>query len=677
MTDATLDCEVVKWDNDTEDFEEQNYSLLEDKFETAVNEDYMVTSVEFDDDVWSIKVKATDDDDDALDGKWLDLADGCMVSDGSLPTGLGSKMVDILYNDDDGEVLYLEVTSKAVTVDGADWKITKFKNFGTSANPDEHASQYEIDGTKYDVADWVLESKSNVGDYLGVYSQAANIKSDEYYRALVNSDKDVYRVLKRNDDTPAIVDKYDDGELTVKDEGTFGDADIESIDFEDDDVLIEKDGAFVEATDLEENDVIYVYEDSYGYDYYIEVAGSISKTGVLQSYKVDNSNNATSMKIDGTSYDVADFCLISDDEGDSFEVGITDADLEDSDDETITYFLNKANQVCFVIIGEVGKGSPKLYGVVTDLGYRTLKGGALQINEVEVLKADGSETTYKVDTSEVELDDSELDLDEFIKFTVDEDNQIDSLNVLARLNGDGTVNSSQKIQGGNDDNNRIKVDGIWYTVNSSTVVFSANRANPDIDDPEVIANSDLIDWAADLASDVEAYVQVSGTKVEYIYVNEAIGGSAGADYALVLSKFRKGGKNWVKVDIEGTEAEYELKNNADVDVSCIYDYSISSNKFFATDSELEFDPETVSQVVYEVVSVDRAGNAVEVKDGATTFWLYAGEDTIVYDYTDYYGSDDDPEYASSIRAISKGDDIVFYGDEDEVDMFVIVTGHDE
>jgi hypothetical protein len=54
-------------------------------------------------------------------------------------------------------------------------------------------------------------------------------------------------------------------------------------------------------------------------------------------------------------------------------------------------------------------------------------------------------------------------------------------------------------------------------------------------------------------------------------------------------------------------------------------------------------------------------------------WLYADDNVVIYDYTDYYADGDDPEYASSIRSISKGDYIVYAGAKDEVELFIIVT----
>lgn len=715
MTDATLDCEMVKWDNDTEDFEEQGYTLLEKKFESAVNEDYMVTAAEFDDGVWSIKVQATDDEDDELDGKWLDFADGCMVSDGSLPTGLGSKMVDILYNDDDEEVLYLDVTSTMVTVDGEDWDITKSVSSGA------YPSQYEIDDTKYDVADWVMEKDSIIEAQLALLVDA-DIEEDGFYRAYINADKDVYKVTVRTKKTPAIVEAYEDGELTVKVEGIYGVYDdIEDIDFDDDSVLIEKDGAFVGAEDLDENDVIYVDEDSYGYDYYISVAGSISKTGTFNGYRVANSdpNGHDQIRIDGTWYDVAEENALSDDEGDEFNDGdITSSNLEDYDDEVITYFLNRANQVCFVITGEVGSGSSsRLYGVVTDLGYKIstvtvagVKKTVNKVSEITVLKEDGTEVDYDVDTTEVELYmdgvsgvNDVLEIDNFIKFSVDDDNDIDKLTILAQTSGsgtsvevigpDGAIDTDYRdgandkyigdITDGDDDNNRIRFDGKWYTLNDSTVIFNGSEYRDD--DAEVISRADLIDWAAEQPN-ATAYVQYDGNKATYIYVNNEVSSSVGGDYAAITDLYIKSSDDWAEVDIAGEIKDYEIKSAAGTPrAGMIYDYSLSSGdikfdavKFTPYDDTLyavhaavyssddTSNPSGGSKYyVYKVEQVDKSAGAVKVNGT----WIYSDDETAVYNYD---GGKKDVE-SSAMKSIAKNDYVVFFGDENELDLVVNIT----
>jgi len=687
MTDATLDATVVEWDNDTEDFEkkytgdDEELTLLEDQFETLLHEDYLMTDSESDDGVWSVKLTSTDEDEEELNGDTLDLAADCAVADGTLPNNLNNKIADILYNDDDEEILYIEITSTTLTVDGEDWKY------------DSSDKEFEIDDVKYDKADYFQ------GD---VYAGDGSYDPDGYYRAFINDDNEVYKVARRNEDTPAVVESVENGEISLKDEGNYGVNDeIEDIDFEDDKVLIEKDDAFVEVSDLEENDLLLADEDYCGeFDYYIEVVGDLSKTGVLEATKDDE------VKIDGNWYDIAEYTLLSDDEGENFDEEITEDNLEDYNDETVTYFLNKANQVCVMVIGEAGGESNKITGVITELSYQYKANEESKIKEIKVLKADGSETTYGVDTDEVEIYEKDLLEDELIEFSVNEDNDIDNLTVLAQLKGEaGAVVKPASdtiaheysedfeddytdvddeyfgdITDGNNDNNRILFAGKWLTLTDDTVVFNAMPG----DDPEVVDNDDLVDWADDLGGDdsVYVYVQYENTKVEYIYLNEeSIDSASNEDYALVLDTYSKSGDKWVEVDIKGTTENYEVKNSGTPKDYAIYDYDITNNKFdVSANDDIVFDSEdaTTGADVYGVVTdVDRSAGGVEIEGQ----WIYVDDETVIYDYTDYYGEDnDDPVYKSSVSAISD-DDLVWVltdnSDDDVADLIVIVTGYEE
>jgi len=698
MADATLDATVVKWNNDTESFDEQKdsddneISLLDKNFSTAVNEDYIVTDTKYDDGVWSIKVTATDDEDEALDEKWIDLSQDCVISDGSLPTGLDNAMVDILYNDDDEEVLYLEITSTTATVDGEDWEYNDTKD------------QFTIDDTKYDQA-------SYFDGYVYGEKDATDYNSDAVYRAFISDDDEVYLVSKRNADTPAIVDEYDAdaNQLIVKEEGNYGAyADIEDIDFGSDSVLIEKGGKFIEPKDLAENDVIYVSEDSYGYDYYIEVAGGITQEGTLDGFEA---GDPAQIEISGEWYDVADISLLSTDGGDEFDGQLNDSDLSDSYDATLKYVLNKSNQVCIAISSADGSEGSTVYGVVTEVTDTNASG---KITKIKVMKKDGTEASYAVDTSDVEVyyavgattnhggtyAGKELDEDDFIKFSVNEDNEIDSLTILAYDNGgtgdftDPSAEGSDNviddysdsdsadyigtITGGDDDNNKItfkKAGGsaVSYKVNDNTIIFNAAPASDD-DGAEIVSLSDLLDWAADTTVGTKyAYVQYDGSTVDYIFIHSDVSNSTDVSYAAILKSYTKSGDKWVKIDAKGTAASYEVNGSQAPEAGSIYDYSITGNKFKAKTNGEIFDPQdTVSATTYDkVTAIDKSELTITLDDG-TNVMLDA--DTVIYDYSDWYKDGSDPEYCKSISSISKNDKIWYALDNDgNADLIVIVN----
>ncbi len=699
MSDAALDATIVKWDNDTESFEkdENGTTLLEDSFDAAVNDDYYIKDAKYDNGTWSIQVQATDEDEQGLvtfkddnDGtqpsKWYDLADAVVVSDGSLPTGLDGKIADLVYNSDDKVIEFIDVTSSSATLDGEDLDVDSkdIKN--------GYATRYSVDNKKHDIADWVV----NTANLLSAPS------GDSYYKVYLNNDGEIYDVSKRNEGTPAIVEEYDADELTVKDPGNYKDNDqIEDIDFKSDEVLIESGGKFIEAKDLKENDLIYVEEDKYGYDYYIEVTAGIDKEGTLGGFEAGSGTAPDQIQIGGEWYDVADTSLLSTDGGDEFDKVLSDKDLKDSYDATIKYAVNKANQVCVAISNAGGTSDSTVYGVVTEIVNTNASG---KITKIKILKSDDTEASYNVDTSDVEVyytsSSKELDVDNFVKFTVNENNEIDGLTILAYDTIDagtqtftdpatkGTPNVIKdysdtdntkyigKITGGNDDNNRITFNNISYKVNDSTIVFNANPTDAaDDQEADIVSVSNLLDWAADSSIvNKYAYVQYNGSTVDYIFIDSDVSGSTDVNYAAVLKSYTKSGAKWVTIDTKGAASNYEIKGNTPT-VDCIYDYSITSNKFNVKANGEVFNPATVATNAYKTVAkVDKTEKAITLTDGTN---VMLDDDTAIYDYSDYYKDNgkSDPDYCTSISSISKNDKIIVpaYDDDGNANLIVIVN----
>jgi len=681
MADATLGCKIVDWDNDKEKFVENDkgLKLIEDSFEAAVNSHYFIKNAEFNKGTWRIQVTATDKEEEGLasynNSKWYDLADDVAVSDGSLQNGMNNKMADILYNDDDEVIAYVEITSSVVTVDGEDWKAIMKAG---------KVDQYEIDGKKYSLADWFDGTALETFD------------GDKVYRAWLNEDGEVYRVAARPTGTPAIVDEFraTSNKVVWKAKGNYL-AGLGDIDVEDNDVLIEKGGKFVEPEELAENDIVYVSKDSAGFDYVLTVAGQLTKSGELTSVKYTG-DNATQVKIDGTWYDVAPAgTLLSRNDGEDFDNVIDKEGLDDVSGNTVKYFLNYSNQVAIIQTDVEGSTeSNTIYGVVTKIANTDAD---KMITKIKVMKTDETEANYEIDTDEVEIyygtpptvDDYELKADDFIKFMVNDNNQIDSLTVLARVDGTGKVvkpathkdftNAKNnkyvgKIVGGDTDNYRIKFtynDGSdvtnWFKVTADTVIFNGN----DADDEVIFENyKDMVDWAK-ANPDSDAYVQFDGNKAKYIFLYDDVA-AAKDNYALVLDTYTEKSDDMVDVDINGELKSY--KTNDTVLEGVLYKYTLSGNKFYK--GAVAFDPENYASVVgasYQIVDkLDTADKGVRI-DGV---WYYADEDTVCYDYSDYYDKGKDPFFMEGgVADINVDDYIVIVNPDSDniVDAFIIVN----
>ncbi|MEN3005179.1 dockerin type I repeat-containing protein [Dehalobacterium formicoaceticum] len=343
-----------------------------------------------------------------------------------------------------------------------------------------------------------------------------------------------------------------------------------------------------------------------------------------------------------------------------------------------------------------------IYGVITEIC--NLNPDSRVITEIKVLNSEGTEAIYKIDTAKVKLiypqeegsNENDVNINDFIKFNVNEDNEINNLTILAQLDGHNIASPSTtgkstnlgdyidgnnekyivSLQDGNIDNKRIKVDGNWLNVKDDTVIFNSGEF---IDDKaELIKAGDLIEWAKDLGAAASAYVEFKGTTVKYIYVNDDIPPVGAVDYVLVVDNYKKSGVPWVQIDVKGIAPNYEIKGTVPAEFA-IYDYSIRSNKFIG--KTIAFDPDE-DFTCYEVVSVNKIDNAIEYrKADGTTAWINTDKDSIMYDYTDFYWDGDDPFYISGVRSISTGDQIWFEADTSDdnteiINLLAVVTNFD-
>lgn len=586
MAAATLDADVVKYDKDDEDFVDKyspSKTLLADKFDGNVVEDAVVTD-------W--KVNSDDEYEVKIGSDWFVVAENGRISGANVIADVVNATVDYIYDTNDEEIDYINITSTVVIDDEIEVDNTK--------------KEVEIEDVEYDFAD---------------ATATFTVASEAIYKVYLNEDNEVYAIEAVTYADPEIVDEYDSNKETLKYKPSG------TLDVEDKDVLVVKNGAYATLADIAENDLVYVDNTVSGLDYYIE-AFSVAKSGKLDA------TYATAIKVDGVKYDLATGYEMSRDAGDELE---TTPSFTDVYGETIKFALDKNENVFYVIADVDAADSSEMYGIVTEIvDKNTIKN---LTTKVKIFTEKGVEAVYSIDTDEVEVNYGTGDVDKFVKFSVNEAGAIDELEVLT---ADKAVTNADK------DSNRIYVDSNWYFVNENTVVLNANYTDADDDIEAGLENiSDLLDYAE--TNDFNVYFEADGNTIEYIIIDESI--SVSGDYALITDIYTVDGDAMVDVDIEGVVKTYEVGTGTPVEDK-VFAYTVSNGKI---NIGTEVAPASTGTVTDVVIS----RNAVEI-DG----YLYmVNEDTVIYDF-----SDDDPVFVEDLSGVSEDDEVKFSLQADEKDI---------
>jgi len=627
MSDAALDCTVVSWDADKEKFVKEDYDLLDDSFEGSVVEDVYVTgwSYDPDDEEFSIDFSADIDGDDenesgAVVGKDAQISGAALVKD------LGKKYCDIIWNADDEEIVFIDVTSTTVTAKESDIE--------------KDGNDLEVLDVTYDVADGYTVPELIEGVYYTVYLN----EDDEVYRVAANSNKQIAYV----------VDEYDEEDeiLSAKNEGG------EEWDLEDQDVLVAKNGKWVALTDLVENDVIYVNQDTNGVDYFIDVKawkeGAFSRAyGTGATY--------SDVKIAGTKYAVAADADISRDGGEEFDYAFNANGVDNLNGETVKYFLNKAYQVAFIMCDVEASEDDELYGIIVDTVqdavYDRVTGDTDWNNDkLTILLADGSKATYELSADAKDADEDYFKdtaiVGSFVVFVLDEDGDI------LEIDDPEVTEDSEIITAVDEDREIIKVNGTWYYVTDKTVVFNTNPDDSD-DDEDAIVEATSVLYDAETKNAI--IVANSDNELEYVVFNVELSQTTD-EYALVTDTYYIDGNLWVDVDLRGEVKAYEVDGTVASETYMVFEYSFTGSKIEFGDNvnplnlEGSSDADRLKQGALNDYSI--SGNWVKVGDDK----YFIDEDTYIFDFTK-----DDPVYAT-LRAIDKKADhaiIELTDDEDK------------
>ena len=671
LTSQTLDQDMVVYSKDTDDWEykmdsdDKRITLLSDKFDGGIydEEDYLVTDWTVDSDgQYEITIDGEDNPfttaDETSFSKTMTLAKSAVVEGGMVVPFLNTHLINFIYNSDDEEITYVSVVS------------TKIK---TGDVDEDGLTKLEVNGTSYKYAD----------GFSYTYVAPADGVNDDYYTIYLDADNKIYSVSKKTPATDLVPAAQMVDEL--KTDKTLEYMKTGSDDLDVDDVVVVKDGAYATVNDLKSTDIVYVTADDFGLDFYVE-AYSMTASGTLEAgYDTRGDGVLDQVKIAGKKYDLNEELIVSSDDADTWSsLSGDETFFDDFYGQNVKFGLDKKGDVAFIMTATKAD-SASIYGIVDDAD--TNNRGVVQ--SVTMMTSEGKTITYDVNTDEIEMEfladyanawsyddvaDETIDLDFFVKISLDTTGKISDLSLLEGDDLSSLDDASKDLQ-------KIRVDGAWKYTSADTKVIDAKLEGEDAD---TVSISDLLD-SVDTTAISGAYVKLDGSNVKFIFINDGALDVSADDRAMIIDKFfGDDGKKSVTVDIRGIVSDKELDNTADysdIGYDVLYSYSMSSAKI-DIDITNELDITVDGDVYGPVTDVDETHKSFEINadsDDSDLIQNYSLDaDSYVYDMT---GSD--PVYANDISKISDGDFVFVLEtdgtDEDRVgiaDVVLIVDDSD-
>ena len=609
MVNHLLDVDMVNYDNDISDFidDEDEGTVLESAFgATILNDVVFYNDCEDPDaiDAWgyanfdereinlyfSVSLGYVYDDywDEwypEFDYYELLMNDDCYISGGYTMFDLGGMTADVIVNDDD-EVIYVHITSSFEYSDDVSGEV---EDDDVEVNGD---SVNSVDDPEV-FADW----------YHSCFDEAY----DGYAKVFYNEDGDVYAISDLTDceefgddnTNVVVVDSYDaDDEVLDLLASTSGNS---SLDLEDEDYAVYKDGEEIDIEDLEQMDLVYIYE-PYGDADLVLVVGSWSEGNLDEA--ADNT-----LTIDGGDYDFyfdENSCYTSyiNTEGGvdgDYDVLDYDTDLDDVFDNTVQYALYPNPYALAFVVSDVEASSATVYGIVTDL---TISGLFDNVTDVTILNQDGEEVTYDVDDALTydAGEDSDVELGSYVEVELDADGVIDTLVEVIYADDMGDDDACAISS------SKINIDGTWYKVTDDTLVFETvtdgeGYDSDNFDEANLIAVDDLLD-AEELLADNIIIVSNDGGTLERLFVVDSSLDSGDEGYSFVDRMYTNSSGDFVEM-MDGTIAE----RDGDLDYDTFYSYNVVGG-------EIE-----VEEIFYTGESYTaEAHNGSPVDDGFWVLW---------------------------------------------------------
>lgn len=462
---------------------------------------------------------------------------------------------------------------------------------------------------------------------------------------------------------------------------------VNTTNFADKDIYLQKDGKPATLADLEENDVLSVLANYRGCDYYL-VATSTKITGTLASAKYEGSN-VKSISVLGMTWKAPWSSIAktayqgrytSDTEDYEFAT-LTQSVLANEYDAwntNVTLLLSATGKVAGLMLGD--SGSTSMYGVVTDWSGDITAANGDAVQNVTIMKADGEEYTYALGVDSYLQDASTgtrtkvKDLNAggraadyaaaqallmpgtaggvftngiLVSISLDSDNIIKTAKYWKPAAG--TLIAAGDID---TDKDLFRIGTTWYNA-ADVAVF--NLVGTDLGDTTVLGWKELKQAAGETYF---AYYNNTSSKLEYMVIPTTVAGALASDvkYAIYQEQYSDA-DDWIKfVGMDAYEVDAFVSGLTKGDV---VSYKVSGGKATSVTKVLAYGS-TAGAVTVETLSK----GIVTFSDNSSA--KLDADDTVYLD-----NSDD--KNLQVLDGISEGDVVVVFKDANDVALAIVVV----
>jgi len=585
MAANTLDADIMEqdtWGPNPEWKKKEGKTILSESFDITVLDKDDSSSDPADDamptvsDVSRFDLGTLDADEVKFDGgsSLLGSSKYTVVGTNIDANALIGQQVEVWADTDAKEVLWMGVSNKQEVVSD------KIDSYELDGSGNIYKIKLNDSGKKYKVADEVNVYYNLDGQTafdLNTLSAAELGKLTNASARIILDDKDVITGLVF-DDFYGVCDGLTDGSVVaglvkeVKGDKIeyYNSSSTDSLDVEDDDYVIVKDGVVATLADVKANDVINAFvnvdeDKEYIFVTSAQVKGKVEK---VVTGEVDNIAKYD-ITIGGKKYDSADVVTFSEDNNKSIDEA-SGSDLSDFDGQDVTAYLDAQGNIKHVSTGKIAD-SGKLYAVVTKEAKYSAFDDVVKFTAVN--KA-GSVIDFSFDPSDVDLNDVEKTGAQWVT-AIDLDNVVTApSNVLVieyKLDSAGKVT---KVWDRTSDFETLSADpddiadtfGDYDVDNDSVIYDMTGTFNAGTPDGAEYKDVKTTKWENVEGKDsVDAIVKIDDDHLDYMLVLDCDGSlGSSAKYGVVTGFATKGGDDALEILNTNGDKEVVVYDGADI-----------------------------------------------------------------------------------------------------------------